>query len=128
MVDRCDQRKVARMNSKSSSRTSTIIEYFRTSCMNSDMSWVVDYSSSLREKEENFDNLCYESSQPTVEYHEEGSQDSNNVETQMNLQACIGKPLPPQKGKKPASSTSSSGGSVNSSSNPVSINPRTKSN
>ena len=37
---------------------------------------------------------CCEYSQPTVEYHEYGSQDSNNVETKMNLQACIGKPLP----------------------------------
>ena len=38
--------------------------------MNLDKSWAMDYGSSLREKEENFDNLCCESSQPTVEYHE----------------------------------------------------------
>ena len=43
-----------------------------------------------KKKEENFDNLCCEISQPTVEYHEEGSQDSNNVETKMNIQVCIG--------------------------------------
>ena len=34
-------------------------------------------------KEENFDNMFFESSKPTVEYHEYGSQDSNNVETKV---------------------------------------------
>ena len=38
--------------------------------LDSDKSWILDYGSSLREKEENFDNLCCESSQPTMEYHE----------------------------------------------------------
>ena len=57
----------------------------------------MNYGSSLREKEENFENLCCESSQPTVEYLEQGSKDSNHVETKMNFQACIGKPLPPRK-------------------------------
>ena len=57
------------MNSKSSSSTSTIIEYFGTSYMNFDKSWIMNCGSSLREKEENFDNLCCESSLPTVEYH-----------------------------------------------------------
>ena len=38
--------------------------------MNSDKSWIMDYGSSLREKEDNFENVCCESSQPTVEYHE----------------------------------------------------------
>ena len=56
---------------------------------------MVNYGSSLREKEENFDNLCCESSQPTVEYHEYGLQDSNKVETKMNLDA--GKTRPPRK-------------------------------
>ena len=64
----------------------------------------MDYGSSLREKEENIDDLCCESSQLTVEHHQCGSQDSNNVATKMNHQACIGKPLPPQSGKIPASS------------------------
>ena len=59
------------------------------SYMSFDKSWIVNYGSSLREKEEHF---C-ESSKPTVEKHEYGAQDSNNVETKMNLQACIGKPL-----------------------------------
>ena len=82
------------MNSKSSSSTSTIIEYSRIFDMNYDKSWIMNYGSSLREKEENLDNLYCESPQPTVEYHEYGSQDSNNVEAKMNLQACIGNPLP----------------------------------
>ena len=34
-------------------------------------------------KEENFDNLCLESSKPAVENHEYGPQDSNNVETKV---------------------------------------------
>ena len=73
--------------------------------MNSDKSWIMNYGSSLREKEANFVNLCCESSQPTVECHEQGSQDSNSVETKMNLQACIwnrclhdaGRTRPPRK-------------------------------
>ena len=44
-----------------------------------------------------------------------------------NLHACIGKPLPPQKRENPGLLESSSGGSGNSSSNPLSIHPRTKS-
>ena len=51
--------------------------------MNFDKSWIMNYGSSLREKEENFDNMCCESSKPTVEYHEKGAQDSNNVETKI---------------------------------------------
>ena len=35
--------------------------------MNSDKLWIMNYGSSLREKEEHLDNLCCESSQPTVE-------------------------------------------------------------
>ena len=62
------------MNSKSSSSTSTIIEYFlKILYMHPDKSWSMNYGSSLREKEENFDNLCFESSKPTVEYHEQGA-------------------------------------------------------
>ena len=70
VVHGCHQWKVTRMNSKSSSSTSTIIEHFGMSFLNSDKSWIMNYGSSLREKEENFDNLCCESSQPTVEYQE----------------------------------------------------------
>ena len=78
---------------KITSSTRTIIEYFGMSHMTTYKSWIMDYGSLLREKEENFDNLCCESSMPTVEYLQYGSQDSNNVKTKMNLQACIGKPL-----------------------------------
>ena len=53
-------------------------DYFR---MNFDNSWMVSYGSQLRKKEENFDDVRFESSKPTVEKHEYGSQDSNNVET-----------------------------------------------
>ena len=55
------------MNPKSSSSTSIIIEYSGTSEMNFDKSWIMNYGSSLRDTEENFDNLCCESSQLTVE-------------------------------------------------------------
>ena len=50
--------------------------------MNVDKSWIMNYGSSLREKEENFDNI-FESAKPTVEYHEKGAHDSNNVETKI---------------------------------------------
>ena len=39
-------------------------------CMNFDKFTIMNHGSSLREKEENFDNQCFESSQPTMEYHE----------------------------------------------------------
>ena len=42
---------------------------------------IVNYSSSLRTKDENFDNVGLESSKPAVVNHGQGSQDSNNVET-----------------------------------------------
>ena len=41
----------------------SIIWIFEKSC-------IIVYGLSLREKKENFDNLCFESSQPTVEYDE----------------------------------------------------------
>ena len=53
-----------------SSSTSTIIEYFGKSYINFDMSVSMNCGSLLREKEENFGNLCCETSQLTVEYHE----------------------------------------------------------
>ena len=71
------------MNSKSSLSTCTITKCSRVSHMNFGKSWIINYGSSLREKEEIFDNLCYESSQPTVEYHKKSSQDSNNIETKI---------------------------------------------
>ena len=50
-------------------------DYFR---MIFHSSWMVNYGSKLRKKEKNFDNICFESSKPTVEDHEYVSQDSNN--------------------------------------------------
>ena len=41
----------------------------------------VKYSSSLRTKEEDLKNVCFESSKPVVVNHGQGSQDSNNVKT-----------------------------------------------
>ena len=52
VVGGCHQWKVARMSSKSSSSTSTIIEYFGLSSLNFDKSWIMNYGSSLRGKEE----------------------------------------------------------------------------
>ena len=93
--------------------------------MNSDMSWIMNYGSSLRKKEENFDNLCFESSQPAVEYNEEGSQDSNNVETKVKPSSVhretVASTMPPvnpgllEKQQR-------------CSSNPMSIHPRTQTN
>ena len=50
-------------------------DYFR---MNFHNSWIVKYGSKLHKKEKNFDNVCFESSKPTVEDDEYVSQDSNN--------------------------------------------------
>ena len=69
MVDGCHQWKVTRMISKSSSSTSSIIEYSGMSCMNFDKSWIMNYCSSLREQEENFDNLCCEPWNVTSKVH-----------------------------------------------------------
>ena len=127
MVGDWHQWKVARTNSKSSSSTSTIIEYSEVSHMNSDKSWIVNYVSSLRKKEENFDDVCFGSSKPTVEYHGSGSQDSNNVETKVKLSSVLRETDASTMRVTPASSKSSSGGSGGRS-NPTSIHPRTKSN
>ena len=88
----------------------------------------MDHGSSLREKEEHLDDLCYESSQPTVEYHEYGSQDSNNVETKVKPSSMHRETVASTMRVKPGLLESSSGGSGKSSSNPVSIHARTKSN
>ena len=44
-------------------------------------------------------NMCFESYNPTVEYHEYGSQDSNNVETKVKHSSMhkAGKSRPPRK-------------------------------
>ena len=42
---------------------------------------IVNYGSSLRTKEENLNNVCFESSKNAVENYVQGSQDSNSVKT-----------------------------------------------
>ena len=91
-----------------------------------DKSWMVSYDSWLRKKEENFDNVCFEFSQPTVENHEYGSQDSNNVETKVKPSSVLRETDASTMREIPASSKSSSGSSGGSSSNPMSVHPRTK--
>ena len=87
---------------------------------------IVNYSSSLRTKEDNFDNVGFESSKPAVVNHEQGSQDSNKVETKDESSGVLRETVASTKRVKPASSKSSSGGSGGSS-NPMSIHLRTKS-
>ena len=79
----------------------------------------------LRKKEENFDNLCFESAKPTVEYHESGSQDSNNFETKVKPSSMYRETVSSIKQEIPGLLESGSGNS--SSSNPSFKHPRTKS-
>ena len=87
---------------------------------------IVNYSSSLRTKEENFDNVGFESSEPAVVNHEQGSQDSNNVKTKDESSGVLRETVASTMRVNPAFSKSSSGGSGGRS-NPMSIHPRTKS-
>ena len=77
--------------------------------MNSDKSWISNYDASLRNKEENFDNVCFESSKPTGKVHKIRN------ETKVKPSSCFGKPMPPR-----------CGGGSGGSSNLMSIHPRTK--
>ena len=86
---------------------------------------IVNYSPSLRTKEENFDNVGFESSKPAVVNHEQGSQGSSNVETKDESSGALRETVASTMWVNQASN-SSSGGSGGSS-NPVSIHPRTKS-
>ena len=87
---------------------------------------IVNYSSSLSTKEENFDNVGFDSSNPAVVNHEQGSQDSNNVETKDESLGVLRETVASRMRVNPASSKSSSDGSGGSS-NPMSIHRRTKS-
>ena len=91
--------------------------------MNFANSWMENYGSKLRKKEENFDNMYFESSKPTVEHHEYGSQASNGVK----LSCMHRETVASTKWENPDLLESSSGGSGNSSSNPSSMHPRVKS-
>ena len=72
--------------------------------MNFDNSWMVNYGSKLRKKGENFDNMCFESSKPTVDITRTVHKIRTTLKRRSNLPACIGKPLSPHSGKIPASS------------------------
>ena len=88
----------------------------------------MNYGSSLREQEENFDNLCCESSQPSVgisrvwltRFEQRRNEDESSSVHRETVAFTVR--------VKPSLLESSSGGSGNSSSNPMSIHPRTKSN
>ena len=71
--------------------------------------------------------MCFESSKSTVEYHEHGSQDSNNVETKVKPSSVHRETVASTKRHDPGLLESSSGGSGNRSSNPLSKHPRMKS-
>ena len=84
---------------------------------------IVNYSSSLCTKEENFDKVGFESSKPAVVNHEQGSQDSNNVKTKGEPCDVLRETVASTMRETQASSKRSSGGS----SNPMSMHPKTKS-
>ena len=87
---------------------------------------IVNYSSSLCTKEENFDNVGFESSKAAVVNHKQGSQgsqDSNNVKTKDESSGVLRETVASTVRVNPGLSESSSGGS----SIPTSIHPVTKS-
>ena len=86
---------------------------------------IVNYSSSLRTKEESLNDVCSESSKPAVVNHEQGSQDSNNVKTKVEPSSVHGETVASTIRVAPVSSKSSGGGGT--SSNPTSIHPKSKS-
>ena len=112
----------AQRSSKLSPSTRT--DYFQTNFENS---WMVNDGPKLRKKEENFDNMCFESSKPTVEYHEYGSQDSNNVETKVKLSRMHRDTVASTKRENPGLLESSGGSGNSRCSNPSSTHPRKKS-
>ena len=87
---------------------------------------IVNCSSSLRAKEDNLNDVCLESSKPAVVNHGQGSQDSNNVKTKVELSSMHRETVASTIRVTPASSKSSSGGSGGSS-NPTSIHLKAKS-
>ena len=88
---------------------------------------IVNYSSSMRTKEENLNYVCSESSKLAVVNYEQGSQGSNNVKTKVELSSVHRETIASTNRVAPASSKSSSGGSGGSS-NPTSTHPKSKSN
>ena len=92
-------------------------------CHNSD---IMNNSSSLRTKEDNLNDVCFESSKPAVVNQGQGSQDSNNVKTKVEPSSTHRETVASTIRVAPASSNSSSGGSGGSS-NPTSIQLKAKS-
>ena len=86
----------------------------------------VNFSSSLRTKEEHLKNVCFESSKPAVVNHGQGSQDSNNVKTKVEPSSMHRETVASTIRVVPASSKSSSGDSGDSG-NPTSIHLKAKS-
>ena len=84
---------------------------------------IVNWTSSLRAKEENLNDVCLESSQPAVVKHGEGSQDSNKVKTKVEPSSMHRETVASSIWVAAASSESSSGGN----SNPTSIQLKAKS-
>ena len=90
---------------------------------------IVNYSSSLRAKEDNLNDVCFESSKPAVVNHGQGSQDSNIVKKEVGLSSMHRETVASTIRVATASSKSSSGGSGGSggSSTPTSIHLKAKS-
>ena len=86
----------------------------------------MNYSSSLRAKEDNLNDVCFESSKSAAINHRQGSQDSNNVKAKVEPSSVHREPVAFTIQVAPASSKSSSGGSGGSS-NPTSIHLKAKS-
>ena len=98
----------------------------KKSCITRCTTNIMNYSSSLRTKWENFDNVGFEFSKPAVVNHEQGSQCSNNVKTKAEPSSVHQETGVSPIRVAPASSKSSSGGSGGSS-YPTFINPKWKS-
>ena len=84
---------------------------------------IVNFSSSLRAKEDNLNGACLESSKPAVVNHRQRSQDSNDVKTKVEPSSMHRETVASTIRVAPASSKSSSG----SSSNPTSVHLKAKS-
>ena len=87
---------------------------------------IVNYSSSLRAKDDNLNGVCLESSKLAVVNQGEGLQDSNHVKTKVEPSSMHRETVASLIRVAPASSKSSSGGSGGSS-NPTSIHLEAKS-
>ena len=85
----------------------------------------VNYSSSLRAKEDNLNDVCLESSKLAVVNHRQGSQDSNTVKTKVDPSSMHRETVASSTRVAPASSKNSSSGSGGSS-NPTSIKSKSK--